>query len=255
MKRALRHQSRGQAVTETALMAPLFLLGLFGVFWSIRDASLAERVQLGVRYAGVSQQLSNPYAAFSLYSVYAAIDNSSPSGSVTCINGNATSVTGDPANGIAQLPPFFQPLSTPSPLITPCPTSGAGTIGFFTGTSGNENLLPNDFITLQAQAPTSSTASKWFANKVFGGATGTMTVATENFFHSPDVGTIVRCTTLGAAVKASLEAPVSSSAAYPATISTAMPTTVTASALVPTSTTASCQNPNQTLFAAPVSPY
>jgi hypothetical protein len=250
-----RHAARGQAVTETAIMAPLFLLGLFGVFWSIRDATLAERVQLGVRYAGVSQLQANPYAAFSLYSTYAAIDNDSPPGGIACINGNAAVVTGDPYNGSAQLGAFWRPLATPVPLITPCPASGSGSLEIATGAGYSQGfLLPNDFITLQAQA---QTAGGWFANAVFGGAAGTTTVATENFFHSPDVGTIVRCSTLGAVVKASLEAPVSTTVSYSGSgpVSTPMPATVPTNVVVPVGTAATCANPNQVLFASPVSPY
>jgi len=246
--------SRGQAVTETAIMTPLFLLGLFGVFWSIRESSLTERVQLGVRYAGVSQSLANPYAAYSLYSVYAAIDNNSPPGAISCINGNAIEVTGDPDNGSQQLASFWQPLATPLPLMTSqCPSNNAGSLAVLSGSGYSEPfILQNDFVTLKAQAKTQNTS---FAQKVFGGATGTTVVATENFFHSPDVGTLVRCSTIGTALKASLEAPVSGSIAVPSSISTPLPSTFAASAVIPSSATTACQNPNQSLFATPISPY
>jgi hypothetical protein len=68
MKRfSMKRFPRGQALTETTIALPLFLMGLFGVMWAVREGAMSERVQMGVRYGGVVTQLSNPYASYSLY--------------------------------------------------------------------------------------------------------------------------------------------------------------------------------------------
>jgi len=232
-------------------MAPLFLLGLYGVFWSVREASLTERVQLGVRYAGVSQSLGNPYAAFSLYSVYAAIDDASPSTATACVPGNSAVVTGTLYSPTQQgIDAFWSPVSTPAPLYTACPSS----LAILSTGYSEPSLLQNNFATLSAQAPLNG---NYFTRNLFGSGNTTTVVATENFFRSPDVGTLVRCTTAGPAIKASLEPPVPASTAEPtpSSIDTPFPAAgATASPIVSSGQTASCQT-STTTFAAPVSPF
>lgn len=87
------HASRAQAVFETALVLPVFLVAFFALLWAMRDSSLAERVQLGVRYTGLVQSLADPYASFSLYTMYATIDNNAPREAQACFPGTQTVVT------------------------------------------------------------------------------------------------------------------------------------------------------------------
>ena len=72
----MRKHARGQAVLETALFMPLFLLGLFGVMLAGKEGALSERVQLGIRYGGVISSLQQPYLSYSIYSMYSTIDGS-----------------------------------------------------------------------------------------------------------------------------------------------------------------------------------
>src|SRR5271156_821347 len=73
-KLSMKRFPRGQALTETTIALPLFLMGLFGIMWAVREGAMSERVQMGVRYGGVVTQLANPYADYSLYAMYATID-------------------------------------------------------------------------------------------------------------------------------------------------------------------------------------
>ena len=68
---------RGQALLETVIALPLFLLSLFGIMWAVHEVTLAERTQLGVRYAGVVGAASQPYNQYSLDALYRAAVNSS----------------------------------------------------------------------------------------------------------------------------------------------------------------------------------
>jgi Flp pilus assembly protein TadG len=57
MHAKLRHAQRGQAVVETVLFLPMFLLALFGVMWTAQAAVQYERTQSAVRYAGLIAQI------------------------------------------------------------------------------------------------------------------------------------------------------------------------------------------------------
>ncbi len=65
-------RSRGQALIETAIALPLFLLAMFGVIWALQTGVLGERVQLVARYGGMVSAEINPYQQYSLYAAYQA---------------------------------------------------------------------------------------------------------------------------------------------------------------------------------------
>lgn len=65
-------RSRGQALVETAIALPVFLLALFGVVWALQSGVLGERVQLLARYGGMVSAQSNPYDGYSFYAAYRA---------------------------------------------------------------------------------------------------------------------------------------------------------------------------------------
>ena len=54
-------RSRGQALVETVISLPLFILALFAMIWGIRAGVMAERVQSGVRNAGIVLSHADPY--------------------------------------------------------------------------------------------------------------------------------------------------------------------------------------------------
>ena len=73
--RPARHAERGQAIVETLLFLPLFLLALFGTIWAAQVAVQHERVENALRYfANVSEQ-ADPYAKWSYSSMYGQLGN------------------------------------------------------------------------------------------------------------------------------------------------------------------------------------
>ncbi len=232
MKR--KSHSRGQAVYETAAVMPVFLIALFGVIWAMKDASLSERVHLAVRYGGMVSSQQQPYESYSLYAMYATIDNVVPTGATTCYAGNPAELS----SGFAS---FWLPATSESMFAT-CP----GSVVFVRSpeTYSEPVILRNDYATIEAAAPVGG----FLEGAVMHGVGATNVRAAENFFRSPDVGTLLTCTTLGAAVKKSLEGETDTSTAPPAT---PMPTSVPTATVV-TGTTAACATPT---FAPATAPY
>jgi len=66
--------SRGQAVFETAIALPLFLLAFFGVIWAMKEGTLLERSQLDVRYGGLLAAQSQVFQDYSLSTLYTTLD-------------------------------------------------------------------------------------------------------------------------------------------------------------------------------------
>jgi hypothetical protein len=232
-------RSRGQAVLETVIVMPLILLGFFGVIWAMKDASLAARAQLAVRYGGMVDSLSQPYEAYSLYAMYATIDDIVPSANAACYSGDITQLT-------AGYAPFWIPV-TSAPLILPCASSL--TIVTSPETYTQPVILRNDYSSLAA----TTSVSGYLSSVVFHGATTTTVRAAENFFRSPDVGAILTCTNLGTAVKMSLEGRNDSN--VPTSLTSAMPTYPTATVVVPSGITPACAPSTSSFSPAPSAPY
>jgi hypothetical protein len=230
-------RNRGQALLETAIAMPLFLLGLYGVIWAMKDASLSARAQLAVRYGGMVDSLKQPYPAYSLYAMYATIDDVIPPTNTACYSGDIAQLS-------AGYSPFWLPASSAA-LVSPC--ASAITIVSGPETYTQPVILRNNYSSID----TTTNVNGYISETALHGLTATTTRAAENFFRSPDVGTILTCTTLGAVVKASLEGK--SDTAVPTTLTTAMPTTPTTAPVV-TGSSAACA-PSTTTFTAPVAPY
>lgn len=235
------HRARGQAVFETTIVIPLFLLAFFALLWAMKESSLSERVHLGVRYAGMIQSLADPYASFSLYTEYATIDNASPAAAQPCFNGSSLAVTVGHTS-------FWQP-TTIAPTTAAC-TSGL-TIINKPETYSQPILLRNNYASLGATVDVGNTILAGVL-----GNTATSVSASENFFRSPDIGTLLKCTPLGPAVKVSLEAL--SDTVTPTTASTPLPSPnvpLDASPIVDPNISATCASPTVSQFAAPILPY
>jgi len=220
-------------------MMPLFLVAFFGLIWAMKDSSLSARAALAVRYGGMVDSLQQPYVAYSLYDVYATIDNVVPAANTTCYPGDASQLT-------AGYHAFWLP-NTTAALVTPCATKVA--IISSPETYTQPVMLRNDYASITATAPVGG-----YLTSALHGSTTTVRAA-ENFFRGPDVGTIMTCTTIGAVIKASLEGK--SDTAVPTSLSStganAMPYTP-ATAGVVTGTTGSC-GPTTSSFTAPAAPY
>jgi hypothetical protein len=232
-------RSRGQAVLETVIALPLILLGFYGVIWAMKDASLAARAQLAVRYGGMVDSLSQPYEAYSLYAMYATIDNVVPAANATCYNGDSAQLS-------AGYAPFWLPAGS-APLVSPCAT--AAVIVTTPETYSQPVLLRNNYSSLAA----TTAVNGYFSSVALHGATTTTVRAAENFFRSPDVGMILTCTTLGTAVKMSLEGR--NDPNVPTSLTSAMPTNPTATAVVLSGVTPACAPTTSSFSPAPSAPY
>jgi len=228
-------RSRGQALFETAIMMPLFLLAFFGLIWAMKDASLSARSALAVRYGGMVDSMQQPYVAYSLYNVYATLDNVVPAANATCYPGNT-----------AQLSTGYEPFWLPSSaaaLVTPCASK---IVIISTPESYTQPvILRNDYSSITATAPVSG-----YISGALNGTTTTVRAA-QNFFRGPDVGTILTCTTLGPVIKASFEGR--SDTAVPTGLMNSIPY-APATAQVVTGTTGTCY-PTTSSYTAPASPY
>ncbi len=180
--RVVTMRARGQALVETAIALPVFLIAMFGVIWSLQTGVLGERVQMAARYGGMVSAQGNPFQQYSLYGLYGA-------------------ATGTPVVAPCGLPPA-QMLADGSPLVAPAPaspqfwqpSSGSAvvsgtcgrTISTAAGLSGPK-LLGHAQMTVDAtnDVPGGLQAA-------FGGPT-THWNATVNELESPDMGTLVAC--------------------------------------------------------------
>ncbi|MGH7728435.1 MAG: TadE/TadG family type IV pilus assembly protein [Vulcanimicrobiaceae bacterium] len=178
--------SRGQALFETAIALPLFLLTLFGMLWAIRASALAERAQLGVRYAGVYSALTNPYESYSLNTLYSEIDGVQPPSETIC------DANQDITNQARQN--FWQPAVADSPIAC------SATLTPITGLSSNDDsiLLQDELNQITVDAPPGN-------DYVDLGITLTSNIpALQNYFRSPDLGQLAACTALGGGIDGSL---------------------------------------------------
>ncbi len=191
-----RRAERGQALFETAAFLPIFLLGMYGVIWGVKQSALAEQTQLNVRYGGVVSQLSDPYDSYSLYAMYATIDNAPPvpvTSPLTCVNPGTSQLTSGRHT-------FWDP--EPSPAASAYCYAGVATISSPEAFS-QPILVQTNMNMVQAAAPQ---AGYLAAGALAGESTQAQEVfAQQNFFRSPDVGTLVSCTNGGQFIKWSLE--------------------------------------------------
>jgi hypothetical protein len=211
-RRSFAHDDRGQALYETALFLPVMILALFGIIWATKEATLSERIQLGVRYGGTISQLQNPYNQYSMYALYATIDGKPPTDLTTCASAPPAIVSqGDEA--------FWQARATPVSNCFP----GAAIV------NSPETYSQPIFVQSSLEQVTGAAQTSGFliAN-VFGGTSKTL-VAQENFFRSPDVSDLAACTTVGSAVKLTFEAQTDS--VTPTVAPTPVPATIPATSV------------------------
>jgi hypothetical protein len=187
MHAKLMHAQRGQAVVETVMFLPMFLLALFGVMWTVQAAVQYERTQSAVRYAGLIAQSDSPYADYSLYALYTQLPATTLP-SLTCNMPQAVldtlsdaSPTYSSTETVTASPPFWSGAS-PSDA---CPTPGL--VGILAGTALTQDVL------LTERNP--SVTSKINVPSALAGILGTSTSFTANgyFFKTVGVNTIVGC--------------------------------------------------------------
>ena len=133
MRSSFFRSDRGQALFETAISLPLFILAMYGLFWAVRTATLSERLQIGARYGGLVSSLKNPYLSYSLYNLYATLDNDAPNTKAPC---------GPPAQAAA-----FGGVEGFYSAIAPIPTPTATHV--ITSNSARRCRAIRDFIVVQ----------------------------------------------------------------------------------------------------------
>ncbi len=109
-------------------------------------------------------------------------------------------------------------------------------------------LLHNDYATLTASAQVDGVIQSAALK-----TTRTQVQAAENFFQSPDLGTLLTCTLLGPAVKGSLEGR--NDTTTPTTAATPLPANVPVSPVIDPLKNPACASPATPQFAAPAPPY
>jgi Flp pilus assembly protein TadG len=221
----LRHAQRGQAIVETVIFLPMFLLALFGIMWAVQAAVQYERVESAVRYAGLVTQRQNPYADFSMYSMYAQV-NSAVIPTLTCVIPLTTPLSdAAPTYASAQTVTASSPFWTPSSPAATCPY--AALIGLPAGTG----LVQDVIIGLQEPSVTSNVTVNGPLANTLGALTSSR--AGAYFFTQIGVNTIMACyANLNKQVALSLDYTTDPASAV---APTALGSTVTPIALVPSS--------------------
>jgi hypothetical protein len=181
MQRVVTSGSRGQALIETAVALPLFLLVMFGVIWALQTGVLGERVEMVARYGGMVSAEINPYQQYSLYAAYSAAAGA-PLPSTCATPPPALLTDGAPlaAPATATLG-FWQPASNTSTASAVC----GKTISNGAGLSA-PMLLGRSAITVSAAQDVPTTMQPFTGSQTTRGAV-------LNAFRSPDMAALVAC--------------------------------------------------------------
>lgn len=190
-------RSRGQALIETAIALPVFLLAMFGVVWALQTGVLGERIQLVARYGGMVSAEINPYQQYSLYSMYAAAANRAAPVACTAPPGDLLSNGGPLASPAPASQPFWQPSSGSTQTATTCTRTFSTAAGLTT-----PKILGSASVTVNATNDVPS-----FLH--FAAGTTTAWNATMNQMRSPDMTALASCyPAVGAAFEASVSPPI-----------------------------------------------
>ena len=181
MQNIVTRRSRGQALIETAVALPLFLLVMFGVVWALQTGVLGERVEMVARYGGMVSAEINPYQQYSLYAAYSAAAGSPLPG--TCATPPPALIT----NGAPLAAPaaatlgFWQPAGNTATAGVVC----GKTVSNGAGLSA-PMLLGRSAITVSAASDVPVTLQPFTGSQTQRGAT-------LNSFRSPDMATLIAC--------------------------------------------------------------
>jgi hypothetical protein len=182
---------RGQSVLETALFVPLFLITLFGIFLVVTQGSMSERVQLGVRNGGSIFVPSNPYLSFSSYNLYSSIDGVDPADP----NANCNGALPDTSLLSAQRKTFWKPASVASAPAATC-VFNRGIVPI----AGTYFPLQSDYLSLSVQ----TSVNPYIVNKLVPGSLVGVR-ASYNFLRPASIGELLQSSSLGTAIKNSIE--------------------------------------------------
>jgi hypothetical protein len=174
-------RSRGQALIETAIALPVFLLVMFCVMWALQAGVLGERVELVARYGGMVSARINPYQQYSIYAAYTAASGAPL----------PTSCVKPPPALIGNGGPLAPPATATQPFWQAAAgtTATSATCGKILSNSAGLSapmLLGRTAITVEAAADPPA-----MLVPIVG--TQRQRLATLNQFESPDMATLVGC--------------------------------------------------------------
>jgi hypothetical protein len=175
---------RGQALIESVIFIPFFLLILFGLMWIVSVSVINERAQIAVRYSGLISNEASPYADFSLYSVYNNVGQYSQGVPATCATPGPDAFLNDPSNGDFPGPAagsFWAPDNSTS--------TGSCTAGTAVITGGQLN---GPFLLQHSDAKVQAVKTPPLYVQPAAGTLSTLS-AEVNFMNTPDVGTLMTC--------------------------------------------------------------
>jgi TadE-like protein len=181
MHRFVTMRARGQALIETAVALPLFLLVMFGVVWALQTGVMGERVELVARYGGMVSAETDPYHQYSLYAAYSAAAGN-PLSTSCATPPPALIQNGAPlADPATQTLPFWQPSKNSATATSVCGRTLASG-----GSLSAPMLLGRAAITVNAANDVPVTLQPL-------AGTQTQRTATLNAFQSPDMATLIGC--------------------------------------------------------------
>jgi hypothetical protein len=188
----MHENQRGQSILETTLFVPLFLLTLFGIFLIVTQGSMSERVQLGVRNGASIFAQGDPYLSYSAYNLYSSIDGADPADPSANCNGALP----DTSLLSASRKTFWKPAASASAPAGTCVMS-KGVVPI----AGTYFPLQSDYLSLSVQ----TAVNPYLVGRTTSGST-VSTKASLNFLRPGSVGQLLQESSLGAAIKNSLEA-------------------------------------------------
>lgn len=126
-------KSRGQAMVETAIALPVFLIAFFGLLWAMRSQVIAERTLLATRSSAFVQQRTDPYTAFSLNTVYNNLGTNVLVTPSPCSTPNLTTLSDTSTLAARASSAYFQAYTA----IAKCNSDGNTPVFAYVGNEGN----------------------------------------------------------------------------------------------------------------------
>ncbi len=178
------HAQRGQALIESVVFLPLFLLVLFGIIWIVQISVINERAQISVRYSGLISNESNPYTDYSIYAVYNNVGALQQPIPTTCATPSSDAFMNSNANNA-----FPGPQS--APFWAPDGASSTGSCAAGTAPlKGGAMITPLLLTHTAASVAATKVVPLYIQN-----ATGPLTAlgANQNFINTPDIAAVFKC--------------------------------------------------------------
>jgi hypothetical protein len=175
---------RGQALVESVIFIPFFLLILFGLMWIVSVSVINERAQIAVRYSGLISNEASPYSDYSLFALYNNVGQYLQGVPTTCVTPGPDAFSNNPANGNFPGPAsgsFWAPDNSTS--TGKCP---AGTAVISGGQVSGSFLLQHSDASVQA------VKTPPLYVQPAAGALSTLS-AEMNFINTPDIGALMKC--------------------------------------------------------------